>query len=97
MSATHTQSPARRDRLWLLSAFAIALLTLLGTAGESLGYERLLKANTVKRRTHALFRQGCLLYDLIPNRPEQRLRPLMQRFAEVLLQQPTFNKVFGFI
>jgi hypothetical protein len=96
MSSTHTKSPARRDRLWLLSAFAIALLTLLGAAGESLGYDRLLKANTVKRRTHSLFRQGCMLYDLIPNMPEQRLRPLMQRFAELLLQQPTFNKVFGF-
>jgi hypothetical protein len=97
MSSTHTKSPARRDRLWLLSAFAIALLTLLGAAGESLGYDRLLKANTVKRRTHSLFRQGCMLYDLIPNMPEHRLRPLMQRFAELLLQQPTFNKVFGFI
>ena len=97
MSATHTKSPARRDRLWLLSAFAIALLTLLGAAGESLGYDRLLKANTVKRRTHSLFRQGCMLYDLIPNMPEHRLRPLMQKFAEFLLQQPTFNKVFGFI
>jgi len=97
MSSTHTKSPARRDRLWLLSAFAIALLTLLGAAGESLGYDRLLKANTVKRRTHSLFRQGCMLYDLIPNMPKQRLRPLMQRFAELLLQQPTFNKVFGFI
>jgi len=97
MSATHTKRPARRDRLWLLSAFAIALLTLLGAAGESLGYDRLLKANTVKRRTHSLFRQGCMLYDLIPNMPEQRLRPLMQKFSEILLQQPTFNKVFGFI
>ncbi len=97
MRATHTKSPARRDRQWLLSAFAIALLTLLGAAGESLGYDRLLKANTVKRRTHSLFRQGCMLYDLIPNMPAQRLRPLMQKFSEVLLQQPTFNKVFGLI
>lgn len=86
MNSTHTKSPARRDRLWLLSAFAIALLTLLGAAGESLGYDRLLKANTVKRRTHSLFRQGCMLYDLIPNMPEQRLRPLIQKFSEILLQ-----------
>jgi hypothetical protein len=69
LSSTHTKSPSRRDRLWLLSAFAIALLTLLGAAGESLGYDRLLKANIVKRRTHSLFRQGCMLYDLIPNMP----------------------------
>ena len=37
MSSTRTQSPARRDRLWLCSAFSIALLTLLGAAGERLG------------------------------------------------------------
>ena len=36
----------------LLSALAIALLTLLGAAGESLGYDRWLKANTVKYRTN---------------------------------------------
>ncbi|MFZ0258353.1 MAG: hypothetical protein WAN46_22580 [Gammaproteobacteria bacterium] len=45
----------------------------------------------------SLFRQGCMLYDLIPNMPEQRLHPLMQRFAELLLQQPTFNKVWLFL
>ena len=27
---------------------------------------------------------GCMLYDLIPNMPEVRLRPLMQHFAEVM-------------
>ena len=69
----------------------------MAALGERLGSDRLLKANTVTRRPHSLFRQGCLRYDRILNRPEQRLRPLMQRFAERLLQQPTFNKVFGFI
>ena len=32
---------------------------------ESLGYDRWLKANTVKRRTHSLFRQGLMLYEHI--------------------------------
>ena len=36
----------------------LPLLSLLGAAGESLGYDRWLKANTVKYRTHSLFRQG---------------------------------------
>jgi len=49
---------ARRDRHVLLVALAVALLTLLGAAGEKLGLDRLLRANTVKRRTHSLFRQG---------------------------------------
>ena len=97
LSATHIKSPQRRDRLLLLNAFAIVLLTLLGAAGDSLGFDRLLKANTVKRRTHSLFRQGSLLYDLIPNMPASRLTPLRQRFGELLLQQPTFNHVFGLV
>jgi hypothetical protein len=62
MSQTRIGSIQRRDRLFLLSAFATALLTLLGAAGESLGYDRLLKSNTVKKRVHSLFRQGCMLY-----------------------------------
>src|SRR4051812_38697443 len=58
---------------------AVVLLTLLGAAGESLGMDRHLKSNTVRTRTHSLFRQGCMLYDLIPNMPEHRLKPLIQR------------------
>jgi hypothetical protein len=74
----------RRDRLLLISAFATALLTLLGAVGESLGMDRLLKSNTSKTRTHSLFRQGCMLYELIPNMPEHRLTPLMEKFAEAV-------------
>jgi len=37
--------------------------------------DRSLRTSTVKRRVHSLFRQGCLLYDLISNMPEERLRP----------------------
>jgi hypothetical protein len=60
----------------------MALLTLLGSVGESLGMDRLLKANTSKTRTHSLFRQGCMLYELIPNMPELRLIQLMTAFAK---------------
>ncbi len=97
MSWVRIGSPARRDRLWLLNAFAVVLLSLLGAAGEALGYDRHLKANTTKQRTHSLFRQGCMHYDLIPNMPEQRLRPLMQRFGEMLLEHRAFSQVFGLI
>jgi len=48
----------RRDRLCLILALATILLTLLGHAGEEIGLDRWLRANTVKRRTHSLFRQG---------------------------------------
>jgi hypothetical protein len=95
MAAMRVNSPERRDRLWLLNAFAVVLLTLLGTAGEALGYDRHLKSNTAKHRTHSLFRQGCMLYDLIPTMPESRLRPLMETFTAMLEAQPLFSKVFG--
>ena len=87
--------PQRRDRLLLLNAFAIVLLTLLGAAGESLGMDRHLKANTAKRRTHSLFRQGCMLYELIPNMPDVRLRPLVARFSEYIDQHAALNQTFS--
>ena len=95
MSQTRIGSTQRRDRLFLISAFATALLTLLGAAGERLGYDRLLKSNTVKKRVHSLFRQGCMLYELIPNMPADRLRPLIERFSEMLNEQRVFKEVFG--
>jgi Transposase DDE domain len=95
MGSIHVSTPERRDRLWLLNAFAVALLTLLGAAGEALGYDRHLKSNTTTRRTHSLFRQGCMLYDLIPTMPEPRLLPLIARFADMLAELPVFADTFG--
>jgi hypothetical protein len=97
MGSIHVSTPERRDRLWLLNAFAIALLTLLGAAGEALGYDRYLKSNTTARRTHSLFRQGCMLYELIPTMPELRLFPLIERFATMLAELPVFSETFGAI
>jgi hypothetical protein len=95
MGSIHVKSPVRRDRLWLLNALAVALLTLLGAAGEALGYDRFLRSNTSKRRTHSLFRQGCMLYDLIPTMAEPRLLPLIERFAAMLAEQKVFADTFG--
>src|ERR1700722_20671123 len=97
MGVLRISDPQRRDRLLLLNAFAIVLLALLGAAGESLGMDRHLKVNTAKHRTHSLFRQGCMLYELIPNMPEIRLRPLVARFAEVIQQSRTIADVFAVI
>ena len=52
MSSVRVGSTQRRDRLWHLNVFAVALLTLLSAAGESLGYDRHLKFNTDKPRTN---------------------------------------------
>ena len=89
--------PDRRDRLLLLSALAIAVLSLLGAAGERIGYDRWLKANTVRRRTHSLFRQGLMLYHHLPNWPEDRIRPLMETFGSMLMEQRVYREVFGVI
>jgi Transposase DDE domain len=97
MGSIHVSTPDRRDRLWLLNAFVIALLTLLGAAGEALGYDRYLKSNTSKQRTHSLFRQGCMLYELIPTMPEVRLLPLIEQFAAMLAELPLFADTFGAI
>jgi hypothetical protein len=97
MARVRVSTPERRDRLWLLNAFAAALLTLLGAAGEALGYDRHLKSNTAKHRTHSLFRQGCMLYELIPMMPEVRLRPLIECFASMLLELPVFAGLYGAI
>ncbi len=87
----------RRDRLVLLAAFAIVLMTLLGAAGETLGFDRFLKANTTTKRTHSLLRQGYMWYNHIPNMPEERLRPLMREFDVMLQQHSVFKKVFGWV
>ena len=83
MGSIHVSTPARRDRLWLLNAFAIMLLTLLGAAGEALGLP-IPQVKHYQTAYHSLFRQGCMLYDLIPNMPEARLLPLIERFTAIL-------------
>jgi hypothetical protein len=97
LSSIRIADPGRRDRLLLLSALACALLTLLGAAGESLDMERDMKANTVKKRSYSLFRQGCYYYQAIPQMPEVKLKPLMERFAELVLAQPVFREAFDFL
>jgi Transposase DDE domain len=95
LSSPRIGEPTRRDRLLLVNAFAMTLLTLLGAVGESLGMDRLLKSNTSKTRTHSLFRQGCMLYELIPTRPAHRLTTLMAAFAKAVSQASTFSGLFA--
>src|SRR6201989_1383400 len=97
LGSMHVSTPDRRDRLWLINDFAVGLLTLLGAAGEQLGYDRHLKTNTTKRRTHSLFRQGSMLYELMSNMTDFRLLPLIERFAQLLAAQPLFAQMFGVI
>ena len=95
LSATHVHDVRRRDRLLLICAMAMTLLTVLGAAGESLGMDRMLKANTVKTRTHSLFRQGCHYYAAIPAMKQELLEPLVQRFGEYVLRHSVYVHAFG--
>jgi hypothetical protein len=79
---TQLGDPGRRDRMLLVLALAHLIATLLGAAGESIGLDRLLRANTVKnRRTHSLFRQG---YEYLCGVIDRMLAPLRAAFFELL-------------
>ena len=97
LSQTHISDEKRRDRLLLVCAMAVTLLTLLGAAGESMGLDRMLKVNTVKYRTHSLFNQGTYYYQALATWPEERCIQLLIRFGELLAQQPWCRQVFGMI
>lgn len=97
LSDTRIGDPDRRDRMLLISAIAIVLLTILGAAGEALGFDKWLKANTVKRRTISLVRQGLMHYGALPKMKHERLEPLMAKFGEMLRAQRVFREVFGLI
>jgi len=97
LSDTRIADPARRDRLLLISAIAIALLTILGAAGEAIGIDRYLKANTVKRRTISLLNQGLMHYGALPKMKLDMLEPLMAKFGQLLREHRVFCDVFGLI
>ena len=85
----------RRDALFLLAVLAHTLLTLLGKAGEALGMERWLGAT--RPRQYSRFRQGQLLFDLIPTMERQRLRTLLQRFGQLLREHALLSQILGYL
>ena len=82
LGTIRVKSPERRDRLWLINAFAVVLLTLLGAAGEALGYDRMLKTNTTKRRVP---QDSPQISDRPKNVCEERL--ILQHLGEPLHQR----------
>ena len=97
MSASRISTPERRDRLFLISALAVVLLTLLGAAGEQIGIDRYLKVNTSKRRQLSLLRQGSEWYALIPMMETARLRKLMTKFGEMIQDHALCRRVVGVV
>ena len=84
LSETSVSDPEKRDRLLLISALAVCILTLLGAVGEKLGMDRYLKVNTVKHRTMSLFRQGCHYYEQIIRMTQEELKKFLECLIELL-------------
>lgn len=84
---THILASDRRDRLMLIVAMSYRLLLLLGQAGEQLGFDKKLKVNTVKTRTHSLFRQGQDYYEDFHRYSEEEQTKLMEEFEKLLANQ----------
>lgn len=97
LSETSISDPERRDRLLLISALSVMLLTLLGAAGEKLGMDRYLKANTVKHRTMSLFRQGCHYYNQIVSMTKSEFKVFFGCFFELLKEHKNLEEILWVI
>jgi hypothetical protein len=93
MKWRRVSQPERRDRMMLIASMAHMLLSILGAAGEAAGLDRMLKANTSKKRTLSLFRQGLRWFQLVPNMPEERLATLMREFDRLLGENAVFAAI----
>ena len=96
-SRTRISSTDRRDRILLVGAMASSLLTLLGAAGEAIGSDMMMKANTVKTRTHSLLNQGLFYFEWLATMDEDRARPLVTKYDELIREQATLREVFGLV
>ena len=97
LSHTKIRDPQRRDRLLLISALSIVILTLLGAAGESLGLDKGLKANTVKHRTLSLFRQGYYYYHQLERMKKEQASALLDAFQKMLEEHKQLVEILGVI
>jgi len=97
LNETRIRSEARRDRLLMLLAIAQGLLTLLGAASERCGMDMYLKANTVKTRTHSLFRQGTYWYGCIPTMRDDWFKQLMLAFDAILAEHAAMTQILAVI
>lgn len=92
---THILASNRRDRLMLIVALSYTLLLQLGQAGEQIGFDKKLKVNTVKTRTHSLFRQGQHYYEHFGNFTPEEQDKLLEAFEKILANQAFWCDFFG--
>lgn len=95
LSMTHVKREDRRDRLLLLGALAQALLTLLGAAGEKIGWDKRLKSNTSKRRQMSLFNQGKYWFTAMGMWAKERVAPLLEAYDQVLADHALNLEILG--
>ena len=89
---TSIANPQRRERLLLIVAIAYFFLTLAGVTSEHIGIDRIIKANTVKKRTHSLFRQGReVLTGVLPDSFETRFIQAFQRLFRIAMVKGFFH------
>ena len=97
LSETSISDPIRRERILLISALSVMILTLFGAVGEKLGMDRYLKANTVKHRTMSLFRQGVHYYGLLRNMTASELQTFFNCFFDLLKQHKMLEEILWVI
>lgn len=95
LEKTHVKSCERRDKLMLILALSYTLLVILGEAGEQIGFDGKLKVNTVKTRTHSLFRQGQFYYEFFFRFTQTEQDALIEKFSELLQQHDFWCDVLG--
>ncbi|MFS8066444.1 MAG: hypothetical protein ACMG6S_08730 [Byssovorax sp.] len=69
----------------------------VGAEEPARGFDRTLKANTVKTRTMSLYNQGCYWYGAIPAMRDEKLVPLMTEFGRLVSEHSAFSEIFGLI
>jgi hypothetical protein len=95
LSATHVKSPDRRDRLLLLGALAQALLTLLGAAGEKIGWDRTFRTGKSTKRPLSLFKQGQFWFSALGMWSSERVKPLQEAYDQVLRDHAISLEILG--
>lgn len=95
LSVVHVGEEDRRDRLLLLGALVQVLLTLLGAAGEKLGWGRRLQSNTSKKRQMSLFNQGRFWFSAVGMWPKEKIDPLLEAYDQVLADHALNLEILG--
>ncbi len=79
----------------LIAAFAFLLMALVGAAVELLELDMILKANTMKKRTLSVLRQGFYWNERIGSMKEEHYLPMITRFVDRVQEHAVFRQVPG--